>query len=76
MPETPNSSDTMFTIAEVASKLKVSTRTVQRLIKKGSLRACQVGRQKRIPSMALEQMLRGVELPHSYTETWQKPDLF
>ena len=69
-------SDHMFTIAEVAQKLSVSTRTVQRLIKSGKLRAYQVGRQKRIPPVAVEQMLRGVELPNNYDDTWQKLDLF
>ena len=69
-------SDHMFTIAEVAQKLSVSTRPVQRLIKSGKLRAYQVGRQKRIPPVAVEQMLRGVELPNNYDDTWQKLDLF
>ena len=69
-------SDHMFTIAEVAQKLSVSTRTVQRLIKSGKLRAYQVGRQKRIPPVAVEQMLRGVELPNNYDDTWQKLALF
>jgi len=76
MPNIANSSDHMLTIAEVAQKLSISVRTVQRLIKKGKLRAYQVGRQKRIAPVAVEQMLRGVELPNSYGDTWQKLDLF
>ena len=68
--------DHMLTIAEVASKLNVSIRTVQRFIKNGKLRAHQVGGQKRIAPVAVEQMLRGVELPSEYDNTWQKLDLF
>ena len=76
MPGSEDFGDHMFTIAEVAKKLSVSTRTVQRLIKSGKLRAYQVGRQKRIPPVAVEQMLRGVELPNNYDDTWQRLDLF
>lgn len=76
MPDSADFSDHMFTIAEVAKKLNVSERTVQRLIKKGTLRAYQVGRQKRIPPLAVKQMLLGVELPNNYNDTWQTPDLF
>tara|TARA_R110000765_G_scaffold61217_1_gene118395 strand:- start:1080 stop:1307 length:228 start_codon:yes stop_codon:yes gene_type:complete len=66
----------MFTIDEVAKALSVSRRTVERLIKKGELRAYQVGGQKRIPPVAVEQMLRQVELPNNYDEAWQPLDLF
>tara|TARA_R110000751_G_scaffold259391_2_gene358670 strand:- start:154 stop:381 length:228 start_codon:yes stop_codon:yes gene_type:complete len=66
----------MFTIDEVAKALSVSRRTVERLIKKGALRAYQVGGQKRIPPVAVEQMLRQVELPNNYDEAWQPLDLF
>ena len=66
----------MFTIAEVAEALSVSRRTVERLIQRGELRAYQVGGQKRIPPVAVEQMLRGAELPSSYDDTWQPLDLF
>jgi excisionase family DNA binding protein len=66
----------MFTIAQVAEALSVSRRTVERLIKRGDLRAYQVGGQKRIPPVAVEQMLRKVELPNNYDTTWQKLDLF
>ena len=66
----------MFTIDEVAQALSVSRRTVERLIKKGDLRAYQVGGQKRIPPVAVEQMLRQVELPNNYDEAWQPLDLF
>lgn len=66
----------MFTIAQVAEVLNVSRRTVERLIKKGELRAFQVGGQKRISPVAVEQMLRKVELPNNYDTAWQKLDLF
>jgi len=68
--------DNMLTIAEVAEKLSISVRTVQRLIRQGKLRAFQVGRQKRIAPLAVEQMLRGAELPSGYDDTWQPLDLF
>ena len=71
-----NIKEHMFTIDEVAKALSVSRRTVERLIKKGELRAYQVGGQKRIPPVAVEQMLRQVELPHNYNEAWQPLDLF
>lgn len=68
--------DHMLTIAEVAGKLSVSIRTVQRFIQNGKLRAFQVGGQKRIAPAAVEQMLRGVELPSEYDNTWEPLDLF
>lgn len=71
-----NIKEHMFTIDEVAKALSVSRRTVERLIKKGELRAYQVGGQKRIPPVAVEQMLRQVELPNNYDEAWQPLDLF
>lgn len=53
----------LLSIAEVAEFLNVSKRTVQRLIKRGSLRALAVGGQKRISRFALEEMLRGMNSP-------------
>tara|TARA_R110000751_G_scaffold17319_1_gene53822 strand:+ start:270 stop:500 length:231 start_codon:yes stop_codon:yes gene_type:complete len=68
--------ENMLTISEVAEKLSVSVRTVQRLIRQGELRAFQVGGQKRIAPLAVEQMLRKVELPSNYDATWKPLDLF
>ena len=66
----------LLSIAEVAEFLNVSKRTVQRLIKRGSLRAMAVGGQKRISRFALEEMLRGDELTHVSGDTPPKPRLF
>ena len=38
----------LLTIREVAERLKVSVKTVRRLIQRGELEACQVGRQWRV----------------------------
>ena len=66
----------LLSIAEVAEFLNVSKRTVQRLIKRGSLRAMAVGGQKRSSRFALEEMLRGDELTHVSGDTTPKPRLF
>ena len=66
----------LLSIAEVAEFLNVSKRTVQRLIKRGSLRAMAVGGQKRISRFALEEMLRGDELPHVSGDTTPNTRLF
>ena len=66
----------LLSIAEVAEFLNVSTRTVQRLIKRGSLRAMAVGGQKRISRFALEEMLRGDELAHVSGDTTPNTRLF
>ena len=55
MPEVDNP---LFTLTEVAEYLSVSTRTVQRLIKRGDLTGTKVGRQMRISRYALDQLLR------------------
>ncbi len=46
-----------FTATEVATLLRVSPRTVHRLIKHGRLRAIKVGRDYRIPRRAYEAFL-------------------
>ena len=68
--------DRLLSIAEVSDFLNVSKRTVQRLIKRGSLRAMAVGGQKRISRFALEEMLRGGELTHVSGDDTPKPRLF
>lgn len=63
MPEVDNP---MFTITEVAKFLNVSSRTVQRLIKRGELVGTKVGRQMRISRYALDQLLhKGTQSPVS-----------
>tara|TARA_R100001510_G_C7616098_1_gene178212 strand:- start:509 stop:733 length:225 start_codon:yes stop_codon:yes gene_type:complete len=51
-------SNVLLSVREVADILKVSTRTVQRLVRKQDLRAYRVGRQLRIPELAITEMLR------------------
>lgn len=46
-----------LTTLEVSERLQVSPRTVQRLIQRGELKAFRVGRQVRIPELALREML-------------------
>ena len=53
-----NDSNVHLSVREVADRLKVSPRTVQRLIRKKDLRAYRVGRQLRIPELAITELLR------------------
>ena len=53
-----NDSNVLLSVREVADRLKVSPRTVQRLIRKKDLRAYRVGRQLRIPELAITELLR------------------
>jgi len=53
-----NASNVLLSVKEVAEILKVSPRTVQRLIRKDDLRAYRVGRQLRIPELAITELLR------------------
>ena len=53
-----NNSNVLLSVREVADRLKVSPRTVQRLIRKKDLRAYRVGRQLRIPELAITELLR------------------
>jgi len=53
-----NASNVLLSVREVADRLKVSPRTVQRLIRKKDLRAYRVGRQLRIPELAITELLR------------------
>tara|TARA_X000001382_G_scaffold53623_1_gene36535 strand:- start:341 stop:565 length:225 start_codon:yes stop_codon:yes gene_type:complete len=53
-----NASNVLLSVKEVAKILKVSPRTVQRLIRKDDLRAYRVGRQLRIPELAITELLR------------------
>jgi excisionase family DNA binding protein len=50
---------TLLTAAEVAEKLRVSTMTVYRLIRRGELPAVRVGRNYRVRSGDLETYLDG-----------------
>jgi excisionase family DNA binding protein len=52
------SSNVLLSVVEVALRLRVSSRTVQRLIRSQQLRAYRVGRQLRIPELAITELLR------------------
>lgn len=49
--------DTLLTAQEVATRLRVSTMTVYRLIKSGELHATRVGRSYRVPDLELDRYL-------------------
>jgi excisionase family DNA binding protein len=51
--------DEVLTIAEAAERLKVSTKTIERLLRSGELPAGKIGRQWRISSAILDQLVRG-----------------
>ncbi len=51
-----------LTPAEVAERLHLHLRTVQRLIANGSLRAIRVGRVWRVPLQAVEEFLSGARI--------------
>lgn len=48
-----------FTVAEVASVMRVSKMTVYRLVNSGELNAVRVGRSYRVPEAALTAFLKG-----------------
>lgn len=52
----------LFTIADVASLAGCSTRTIERLIKKGELKATKVGRKKLIRKEWIESWLQPTEV--------------
>ena len=72
----PNIEEVMHTIKEVATYLKVSERTIQRLIKSGQLRAYTVGGQRRIPPAALRRYLDSSVLDNLDDDSWRQLDLF
>ena len=49
----------VYTVKEVADILKVSTRTVKRMIKRGDIKAVKLGGTVRIRREALEEALEG-----------------
>ena len=53
------SSESVYTVQEIASILKISEKTVYRLVKNGELPILRVRRRIRITSKALEQFLEG-----------------
>jgi len=65
-----------LTPAEVSERLQVSARTVQRLIQRGELKAFRVGRQVRIPELALREMLDSGRLGEAIDSTPVREPLF
>ena len=49
----------IYTVEEVAAKLRVSPRTVYRMVQRGELRGVRVGDLYRIPREAFEAFMRG-----------------
>ncbi len=56
--EQPLSDVTFLTVAEVATKMRVSKMTVYRLVHNGELSAVRVGRSFRVPENAVQTYLR------------------
>jgi putative molybdopterin biosynthesis protein len=65
-----------LTTSEVSERLQVSPRTVQRLIQRGELKAFRVGRQVRIPELALKEMLEARRLGVDLSSTYSHEPLF
>jgi excisionase family DNA binding protein len=57
--EVPIMADTVYTVSEAATLLKVSIATIRRMIDDGQLRAIKVRGQLRIPKEEIDRILRG-----------------
>tara|TARA_R100000664_G_scaffold25712_1_gene35736 strand:+ start:2639 stop:2857 length:219 start_codon:yes stop_codon:yes gene_type:complete len=68
------SSNVLLSVVEVAQRLRVSSRTVQRLIRSQQLRAYRVGRQLRIPELAITELLRNTRFDDEEFEQIQSSD--
>tara|TARA_R110002049_G_scaffold267026_1_gene443286 strand:+ start:464 stop:688 length:225 start_codon:yes stop_codon:yes gene_type:complete len=69
-----NASNVLLSVREVADRLKVSPRTVQRLVRKKDLRAYRVGRQLRIPELAITELLRNTKFDDDEFEQIQSAE--
>jgi|TARA_R100001440_G_scaffold59873_2_gene79600 excisionase family DNA binding protein len=69
-----NTSNVLLSVREVAERLKVSPRTVQRLVRKKDLRAYRVGRQLRIPELAITELLRNTKFDDEEFEQIQSAE--
>jgi len=70
-------SDGMYSITGVAKYLNLSVRTVQRMIKRGDIRAYRIGGVMRVPPLALEELLRKSAIEGTLRDdTWRQQDLF
>lgn len=61
--------DRLLTVAEVADHMRVSSMTVYRLIKAGSLQAVRVGKNYRIRTSDLERYLESSSVDHGDTDS-------
>jgi len=73
-PQTPIEGLRTYTINEVASLLKVSPKSVRRLIQSGKLSAVRVGRVYRVPHKALEQFLAQASTTKAKEEAEKRND--
>jgi excisionase family DNA binding protein len=68
------SKGTMHSVADVAQRLNVSRKTILRLIQKKELRAFRVGRQLRIPELAITEMLHSTRFSDEDFQQFQTSD--
>ncbi|MFL5664019.1 MAG: helix-turn-helix domain-containing protein [Ktedonobacteraceae bacterium] len=59
----------VYTVDEVASKLRVDVRTVRKWIRRGDLAAIDIGREYRIRSSALDDFIQRKERRQKPTDT-------
>ncbi len=59
----------IYTVEEVASKLRVAVRTVRKWIRKGDLVAMDIGREYRIRESSLQDFIRRREKREGHTDT-------
>lgn len=62
VPKIPRPSASFLTVKEVGAQLRVSDRTIRRLIARGQLEAVRLGRSVRISPSSLERMLNRNEV--------------
>ena len=58
----------LFTMTQVATKLKLHRKTVAKFVKNGQLRSMRIGGSIRIQQSALEEFIRASEQPSPITE--------
>ncbi|MGO4299334.1 helix-turn-helix domain-containing protein [Leifsonia sp. RAF41] len=57
-PSTPTTNDLVYTVAEIADRLKISLWMVNKLIRERKLRSIQIGARRLVPAKDLEEYLR------------------
>lgn len=69
MSQNPVPRERLLTVAEVAEHMRVSSMTVYRLIKAGSLKAVRVGKNYRIRTSDLDEYLQSSSVDHKGAES-------